>query len=424
MAIGTSSAYGPSCMYDGPDDFPSGPLHDPVLATAQDRPNTATIPALTDPSADHVDPQVAERRADVEEKHERVVRFLDERGLDAVVLTRADSVAWFTSGGDLSSDLGGDHASVMIFINRNSRAVLADNVQSARVFEEELAGLGFQLKERPWYEDPISVVAELAHNRKVVTDNGVRGLPNDAPSLQSLRLTLSKRERQLMRELGRSLTLAVEATCRNFNPGENEAEIAGHLAHRLFREGVVPLDIRVAGDDRLERFRQPTFKAAPIRHRATIAATGRRHGLCASLTRTVAFGPIDETVRKDHYLASMVAATYIYFSRPGERIGDVYRRARRIYEKYGRPDEWMLDYQGFITGHHPRTRVLKPQDDFLLEAEMAVRWGPSVGACSVEDTIVVDARGGYEVVTEAQNWPKVGVQVKGYALPRPSILVR
>lgn len=423
MATSATLGHAPTLVFDGPDD-PLFRALDPVLQTAQDRPKEITLPALADPLADHVVPQVAERREDVDEKHRRIIGYLDERGLDAVVLTRADSVAWFTAGGDLCQDLGGDHASVMIFVNRNSRAVLADNVQSARVFEEELAGLGFQLKERPWYEDPVDVVTELSHGKRVVTDNGVRGLPNDLERLRALRLTLTKRERQLLRELGRTLSHSVEATCRNFNPGENEAEIAGHLAHRLIREGVVPLDIRVAGDDRLERFRQPTFKAAPVRHRATIAATGRRHGLCASLTRTVAFGPISDAVRKAHYLASMVAATCIYFSRPGEKVADVYRRAKRIYEKYGHADEWMLDYHGFITGHHPRARILKPQDDFRLEAEMAVRWGPSVGACSVEDTIVLDARGGYEVVTEAQNWPKVGVQVKGYSLPRPSILVR
>ena len=74
---------------------------------------------------------------------------------------------------------------------------------------------------------------------------------------------------ELLRELGQTLTLAVEATCRNFDAGETEADVAGHLAHRLLREGVVPADLRVAGDDRLARFRQPSFKAAPIRKHAT-----------------------------------------------------------------------------------------------------------------------------------------------------------
>ncbi|MFO0958516.1 MAG: M24 family metallopeptidase [Isosphaeraceae bacterium] len=400
------------------------PASDPVLKTAGDRSAEPSLPALADPIADHLDPALAGRRADVEEKHRRVIEYLDRNGLDAVVLTRADSIAWFTGGADLGQTFAGDYAAVMLFINRNSRAVLADNVHSARVFEEEVAGLGFQLKERPWHDDPQDFVAELSHNKKVVSDNGVRGLKNEAEAIRSLRLVLSPRERQILRELGRAVTLAVEATCRNFHPGETEADVAGHLAHRLIREGIAPQDIRVAGDDRLARYRQFSFKAAPILRRATIAVTGRRQGVCASVTRTVAFGPVDEATRQAHYLSSMVDATFIYFSRPGEVVSEIFRRAKRIYEKFGHPDEWMLDYQGFITGHHPRERMLKPHDNFRLAAEMAVRWSPSVGACSSEDTIVVDSRGGYEVVTEAQNWPKVGVQVKGYALPRPSILIR
>ena len=73
----------------------------------------------------------------------------------------ADSVAWFTAGGDLGQSLGSEASTVLLFVNRTNRAVITDNVQSARVFEEELAGLGFQLKERPWYGDPSRVIAEL-----------------------------------------------------------------------------------------------------------------------------------------------------------------------------------------------------------------------------------------------------------------------
>ena len=187
-------------------------------------------------------------------------------GHDAVVFGLADSVAWFTSGGDLGQNLGSDQSAILLFINRTSRAVITDNVQSSRVFEEELAGLGFQLKERPWYEDPLQVVAELCHNKRIATDLGQTGysqLRRESDPLFNLRRRLTGLERQRLRELGRTVSLAVEATCRNFDPGEREADVAGHLAHRLIREGVVPVDLRVASDDRLARFRQPTFKASP-----------------------------------------------------------------------------------------------------------------------------------------------------------------
>lgn len=399
------------------------PEVDRVVQTAEDRPASDTLPALTDPAVDHEDAALKRRRDDVEAKHERVIRYLDATGYDAVLLGRADSLAWFTSGGDLSVDLASEAGSACVFVSRKCRSLIADNVQSARLFEEELAGLGFQLKERPWFDDPDRLLADLAHNKQIATDLPRAGLIDAAKPLRALRSPLTLLERQRLRELGRTITLAVEATCRNFQPGETEADVAGHLAHRFLREGVTPVGLRVAGDDRLDRYRQPTFKAAEIGRRATIAAVGRRYGLCAAVTRTVSFGRADAKFSADHALAAMVDATCIYFSRPDEAVAEVIRRARRIYEKFGHPHEWTLDYQGAQIGYAPREMTFRPDCPARLAHGMAVCWSPTVGAARSEDTVVVDSRG-FEVVTEAQDWPKVEVTVKGYVLPRPGVLER
>ncbi len=399
---------------------------DRILHTAGDRPNTDTLPALADPAADFSDQTVSLRRLDVEEKHKRIVGLLDATNHDAVVLGRADSIAWFTSGGDLGFDLGSEMGAVLLYMNRTSRAVITDNVQSARVFEEELAGLGFQLKERPWYDEPGRVVDELGHNKRVFSDLGPRHSPwtRDDDALRALRRPLTALERQRLRELGRTLTLAVEATCRNFDRGESEAAVAGHLSHRLVREGVVPVDLRVSGDDRLDRHRQPNFKAAPIKNQATITVTGRRFGLCATLSRTVSFGTPSDEFRSRHALAAMVDATCIYFSRPGEPVAEVFRRARRIYEKFNHPHEWTRDYLGFVTGYAPRELLLVPESRLILGPGTAVCWSPSIGSARSSDTMVVDARGGYDLVTAAQNWPTLEIAVKGFPIPRPGILER
>lgn len=398
---------------------------DRILHTASDRPNTDTLPALADPAADFTDQTVARRREDIEEKHKRIIDLLERTQHDAVVLGRTDSIAWFTSGGDLGLDLGSEMSPVLLYINRTSRAVVTDNVQSARVFEEELAGLGFQLKERSWFEEPSRVIDELSIGKRVICDLGPRSSPwaREADALRALRRPLTKLERQRLRELGRTLTLAVEATCRNFVRGETEADVAGHLAHRLFREGVVPVELRVSCDDRLKRFRQPGFKAAPINQRATITVTGRRYGLCSTLSRTVSFGPVEPGFRTDHALAAMVDATNIYFSRPGEAVSEVIRRTRRIYEKFQHPHEWTLDYAGFLVGYAPREALLTPDSTHVLSTNTALCWTPSVGAARLADTIVIDSRG-YEVVTAPQKWPQIEVAVKGFTIHRPAVLER
>ena len=77
---------------------------DRVRVTAADRPSVDTLPVVPDPAADHGQAELIYRREDIEQKHDRVRRFLDETGHDAVVLGRSDSVAWFTSGGELGQD--------------------------------------------------------------------------------------------------------------------------------------------------------------------------------------------------------------------------------------------------------------------------------------------------------------------------------
>ena len=101
--------------------------------------------------------------------------------------------AWFASGGDLGQDLCSKFGFHPPVHRCACRAVISDNVQSSRVFEEELAGLGFQLKERPWYEDTFQVVAELCHNKRVATDmgGGCSQVRREADCMRALRRRLT-----------------------------------------------------------------------------------------------------------------------------------------------------------------------------------------------------------------------------------------
>ena len=119
----------------------------------------------------------------------------------------------------------------------------------------------------------------------------------------------------------------------------------------------------------------------------------------------------------------MVDATCIFFSRPGEAVSEVFRRAKRIYEKFDHPHEWTLDYQGNVVGYSPREVVLRPDSTLVSRAEHGPGVEPQRRAARTEDTVVVDARG-YEVVTAPQDWPQLDVAVKGFVIPRPGILER
>lgn len=92
-----------------------------------------------------------DRLADIQHKHAAVKQLLTVRQLDAILLQRPLNFAWFTSGGDCSRG-GSSDASAALFITPEARVVVTSNAESAQLFDRELQGLGFQLKERPWHE--------------------------------------------------------------------------------------------------------------------------------------------------------------------------------------------------------------------------------------------------------------------------------
>ena len=129
---------------------------DPVLITAADRPDTDTLPVMADPAADHENVELRRRRdgyrAEASADSRLPRRHRARRGRCWAGPTPC---RWFTSGGDLGQDFTSEYSSILLYINHTCRAVISDNVQSTRVFEEELAGLGFQLKERPVVRRPV-----------------------------------------------------------------------------------------------------------------------------------------------------------------------------------------------------------------------------------------------------------------------------
>jgi Xaa-Pro aminopeptidase len=362
------------------------------------------------------------RSQDVAIKQQRVAEFLEDERYDAVLLSRQDSFAWFTSGGDNGAGAGGDTGNTSLFVTRDQRCVLATNVESARAFEEEVAGLGFQLKECRWDEPPSRLVADICRGRKVASDTGVCGTPSELEKLRRLRINLTDLEQQRFRELGRAVSHAVEATCRNARPGETEHEVAGELAHRLIRHGITPIQMYVTGEERSDQFRLAPHKAQPIRRRLTISVTGRQYGLCASATRTAFFGQADPAFVQRHNVCSMIDATLIFFSRPGEEAAAVLQRGRRIYEKNDVPHEWLLAPQGGVTGYSPCEVLAVPASQFRFRAGMATAWTPSVGPARSGDTVLVHENG-FEIITSTQQWPSLSISVKGFEVERPAALV-
>lgn len=363
-----------------------------------------------------------ERFDDIDKKHQRISEYLIAHDFDGIFLQRTHNIAWFTSGAMCPERSPGE-AAATLFVTPEARLCVTTNAESSYLFEKLFGGLGFQLKERPWQDGRNGLLDDLCRKRSVASDTGYGETIRADADVDKLRLPLESIECGRMRQLGKFVAHAVEATARNIDPGQSESEIAGHLAHRLLKHEVMPVRLQVAADGRAARFPSWTYSNLPLNRWCTVSAVGTRWGLCCAATRVVSFDKPEESIAAAFQAASLVHATGIFFSQAGVAFADVWPKVKRIYEKVERPDEWRLREQADLIGYLPSEAALAPQSDRALEPNLAVHWHPGVGPVQLGDTTLITPEKS-ELITAPDEWPLLGITVKGQPVNLPDMLFR
>ncbi|MGE0375690.1 MAG: M24 family metallopeptidase [Planctomycetaceae bacterium] len=362
------------------------------------------------------------RADEVDRRHQRVAEFLAASGNDALLLTQPHNFAWITAGGE-GTRPGTQDMVAALFITPDARVVLTGSVDSGQLFDRELHGLGFQLKERPWTEPLAVLLEDLCRGRRVAGDSGLLMTDNVERQLVRFRTPLSRHEWPLLRRLGKSVTHAVEATARTFRQGESEAEVAGQLAHRLLKHQITPVRLQVLADGQGHRYRHWGYGSERIERTCILSAVGRLHGLHAGVTRTVTFGQPTQAIADTHHLATLVQTTGLFFSQVGWTVNDTWTRVARIYEKFGAPDGWRQAEQAEGIGYHIAEFPVVPGGSTRLRTGTVMHWHPSVRTAMVGDTMLV-RKSGFELLTGSDEWPELIIDVKGARIRRPNLLIR
>ncbi|MBX3443474.1 MAG: aminopeptidase P family N-terminal domain-containing protein [Planctomyces sp.] len=360
-----------------------------------------------------------DRAHEVDRRHAMLAEYLALRNLDALLLTRPENFAWLSGGGD-STRRGPGDAVATLFITPEARLVLCSSADSGQLFDRELSGLGFQLKERPWTEDRNILVRDLCRGRTIASDDVGTSLHQD---LADFRMLLAERDVAALRSLAVELTHAVEATARQCQRGETEAEVAGQIAHRMMKRNIVPVTIQVLADGQGRRYRHWAYSDDHIERFAVLTAIGRRNGLHCGVSRTLCFSSPPQQLIEWHQHAALIQATGMYFSHPGWEFLETWSRMARIYEKFGAADEWRAAEQAEVIGYDACEAAIVPGSSRRFVAGSAVFWHPSVRSTVAGDTMLVRPQG-LEVLTIGENWPMLPILVKGELLPRPAILCR
>ncbi|QDT53307.1 Metallopeptidase family M24 [Caulifigura coniformis] len=380
-----------------------------------------TRPSVLEPiSAAELQAIDPDRVREVERRHELLVEYLALRNLQGLLLLRPENFAWLTFGGD-NTRRGSSRTTAALFVTPEARLVLCNSADSGQIFDHELGGLGFQLKERPWTEDVSVLCQDLCRGRSFADDTSPGQSTN--ADLADFRISLASNDHARLRSLGHDLAHCVEAAARNCSLGETEAEVAGQLAHRMMKREITPATIQVMADGQGRRYRHWAYGHDRIERFVTLSAVGRRHGLHVGVARTVCFNSPPQELLDWHQHASLVQATGIYFSRAHWSLGDVWTRIARIYEKFGEAEEWRAAEQGEVIGYAPVEHLIVPRSERQLPAGSAIFWHPSVRSSAVGDTVLV-REGRVEMLTQTDSWPTLPIAVKNDPVPQPAILCR
>lgn len=367
-------------------------------------------------------PATINRRMEIDRKQLLLAQLLKDAHCDGVFLFHPANYRWLTGGASPKGLLAPEETPV-IYATSQNRWLFCSNVDSQRIFDEELDLLGFQLKEFHWSLSRDAQISDLVTGRRVASDIDFRGCTNVGSYLEHERRRLSSHEVTVYRELGRLLVHALEATLRSMNPGDTEEEVAGQLSHRLWKHGACPKAIQVSADGRSRRYRRCEVKPRPIIRDCQLRATAETQGLYVTACRTVSFGPIEEQLRREFEIATRTTTIYAAALKPGEPFAKGIQVGRDFPTNLPAHHEWRLAPPGYLTGREPAEVLLTLTSQEQLQENVPVIWQSHIGDAGVCDTFVFTQEG-WKIITDVEAWPVRTIIVDGTTWKRPEILIR
>ena len=333
------------------------------------------------------------------EKESRLHALLERGGHDGALLSRRANIAWLTDGADTHVDCSSRHGIARVLWTPHRKIVFTTNIEEARLAEEEFDD-GWEIHAGDWW------TGDPAHPEGRWLDDAAED------PVAPLRWSLTDREIETARRLGRDSAEVMQHAMHAVRPGWTEHELAGEIVGALRKRGIFTPVMLVAADDRITRYRHPIPTERRIERTVMAAICAQRRGLTVSVTRLVRFGEMDDDLRRRHEAVCAVDKVLHDATRPGTRWCDALRAATDAYAATGFADEWKRHHQGGPMGYELRDFVATPTEQRTVQPNQLVGWNPSITGTKSEDTILSTG----EIVTPMDDWPTCN--------NRPDILTR
>lgn len=382
---------------------------------------------MASPSAVSSADEASARTGDLAEKLSVLHAVARATGVDTLLLREPATLGWLT-GARWHVPQTLDSACFDVVVEQAGTEpvlrVVANAIEAPRLADTELADLPVQWSVVPWWEPRSaqfpSVGGGTVGADRVGADRPLPGAVDVAGPLAAARRVLTGRQRAQLRTVCADAAQAATVACGQVDPSSTEWELAAAMSEQLLARGCDVVCLFVAGEERIGPHRHPLPTWDRLGRRAMVVACARRHGLVASVTRIVSFGPVPPAEQGRYRALLDVEAAFLDATCAGATLGAVLSAGTEAYGKHGfAAEEWHRHHQGGLSGFVPRDVLATPGSDVVVPEHGVAAWNPSGDGWKVEDTCLVTAAG-VEPLVHDPAWPALDVAGR----PRPDVLVR
>lgn len=371
------------------------------------------------------DTSLEARKLEISVKKQRINKMLDERGMEALLLTKHPNFSWITAGGKNFVANCFDGGAVSILVTRQSMYAVCNIIEEPRLRTEELLPeLGFELFVYGWEENRLEefVSRHVSSMDKVVSDLPCGSAVVENGWISPLRYCMTENEMGRYRYLGDTMSMALEEYLPTVKPGMTELEIAGGISKALWKYNIEQVMHLVSADERACLFRHGLPTDKPLKNNLIVSINGRYKGLVTTVSRMIHFGRPDTSLTEQYRDCSEMECMAAAKAAVGADELDMYETLKQAYLDRGYPGMFEKHGQGGCQGYWPREYMITPDCHHKIQENQAYCYNPVVDGTKSEDSFMV-TKDGPLFITRPITYPKLVWEVNGIRLERPDMLV-
>ena len=357
----------------------------------------------------------------MEKQLKELSKWMTEENIDFTFLTSTDNVFYFSS---FYSDPHERLLALLLF--KNEEPILV--CPSMEKNDAKNAGwkfdiIGYSDIDNPWEMIQQKVSAKLSSIKKIALEkehlnvNRWEAIHTAFPSIESvvsaeekvnqLRMVKTEKEVAIIKEACKWADYAIEVGCSELAEGKTEMQVLAAIEYELKKKGIAQMSFSTMvltgkngasphgtpGDTKIQKGDLVLFDLGVV-----------VDGYCSDITRTVAFGDINEEQKKiyDTVLKAQLAA--IDASKPGTACSVIDLAARNIISEAGYGDFFphRLGHGLGISVHEfpslTETNPLVLQEGMVYTIEPGI-YVPNIAGVRIEDDVYI-TKDGAEILTK------------------------